>query len=93
MGIIEVNLRPETGDHVTSKLNADNTIRSNVVESILLRLDPDEKVDLNEQESMILNPTITSPETTIEVPTKNYVDETFNDIFKKQYKMPVYLMI
>ena len=45
-------------------------------ESSLLRLDPDEKL---EQDSIILNSTLTSPKTILEIPTKNYVDNKFND--------------
>ena len=40
----------------------------------LLRLDPDEKLKLDEQDSIILNSTLTSPKTIIEIPTKSYVD-------------------
>ena len=79
MGILEVNRWPETGDHVTSKLYVDNTIRNNVVESTLLRLNPNEKLNLDEQDPIILNSTLKSPNTTMEVPTKIYVDKNFND--------------
>ena len=41
-----------------------------------MRLDPDEKLT---QDSIILNSTSTSPKTIIELPTKNYVDNKFND--------------
>ena len=74
MGILEVNQWPETGDHVSPKLYADITVRNNVVESTLLRLDPDERLNLDQQDSINLNSTLTSPKTTVEVPTKNYVD-------------------
>ena len=40
----------------------------------MLRLDPDEKLDLNNQDSIILNSTLTSPKTIIEIPTKSYID-------------------
>ena len=43
-------------------------------ESSLLRLDPDELLKLDEQESKILNSTLTSPKTIIQLPTKFYVD-------------------
>ena len=42
----------------------------------MLRLDLDEKLT---QDSIILNSTLTSPKTIIELPTKNYVDSKFND--------------
>ena len=40
----------------------------------MLRLDPEEKLNLDEQDSMFLNSTLTSPKTIIELPTKPYVD-------------------
>ena len=45
----------------------------------MLRLDPDEKLELNEKDSIVLNSTLTLPKTKIELPTKNYVDKKFND--------------
>ena len=40
----------------------------------MLRLDPDNKLRLHEQGSMIFNSTLTSPKKTIKLPTKSYVD-------------------
>ena len=40
----------------------------------MLRLDPDEKLNLDEQGSIFLNSTLTLPNTLIEPPTKSYVD-------------------
>ena len=40
----------------------------------MLRLDPEEKLNLNEQDFIILNSTLASPKTIIELPTKSYVD-------------------
>ena len=40
----------------------------------MLRLDPDEKLKLDEQDSMFLNSTLTSARTIIELPTKSFVD-------------------
>ena len=40
----------------------------------MLRLDPDEKLKLDEQDSIILTSTLKSPMTGIEIPTKSYVD-------------------
>ena len=76
---MEVNRRPEYGDQVTSKFYVDNTIRNNEVEPTLLRLDPDEKLNLDEHNSIILNSTSPSPKTRIESPTKNYDDKNFDD--------------
>ena len=53
-----------------SKNYPDNSID----ESSLLRLDPNETLDLNNQESIILNSTLTDPKTIIEIPTKAYID-------------------
>ena len=79
VGLIELNRRPEYGDQVTSKSYVDNAIRNSVEEPTLLRLDPDEKSNLDGQKSKIPNSTLTTPKTIIEVPTKNYVDNKFND--------------
>ena len=73
---IQVNQLPQIDSHLTAKLYVDNTISDEVNESSLLRLDPDEKL---EQDSIILNSTLTSPKTILEIPTKNYVDNKFND--------------
>ena len=40
----------------------------------MLRLDPDEKLRLNEQDSVVLNSTLTLTKTINELPTKSYVD-------------------
>ena len=40
----------------------------------MLRLDPDEKLTLGEQDSINLNSTLTSPKTMIELPTNTFVD-------------------
>ena len=69
---IQVNQLPQIDSHLTAKLYVDNTIS----ESSLLRLDPDEKL---KKDSIILNSTLTSPKTILEIPTKKYVDNKFND--------------
>ena len=40
----------------------------------MLRFDPDDILKLNEQDSIVLNSTLTSPKTRRKVPTKSYVD-------------------
>ena len=40
----------------------------------MLRLDPEEKLNPDEQDSIIPNSTLTSPITKIELPTKSYID-------------------
>ena len=44
-----------------------------------MRLDPNEKLKLDEQASIVLVSALTSPKTINEVPTKNYFDNKFND--------------
>ena len=73
---IQVNQLPQIDSHLTAKLYVDNTISDSVDESSLLRLDPDVKL---KQDSINLNSTLTTPKTMIEIPTKNYVDNKFND--------------
>ena len=73
---IQVNQLPQIDSHLTAKLYVDKSISDSVDESSLLRLDPDEKL---KQDSIILNSNLTSPKTIIELPTKNYVDNKFND--------------
>ena len=86
VGLIEVNRWPEYGDQVTSKLSVDTLVRNSVDESTLLRIDLDEKLNLDEQDSIILNSTLLSlmadidlSKTKIELPTTNYVNKKIND--------------
>ena len=51
-----------------------NYVDNSIDESSLLRLDPNETPDLNNQDSIILNSTLTDPKTIIEIPTKAYID-------------------
>ena len=73
---IKVNQLPQIDSHLTAKLHVDKSISDAIDEPSLLRLDPDEKLT---QDSKILNSTLTSSKTIIELPTKNYVDSKFND--------------
>ena len=68
---MQVNQLPQIVSHLTAKLYVDNDISDGVNEQSLLRLDPDEKLT---QDPIILNSTLTSPKTIIELPTKNYVE-------------------
>ena len=52
----------------------DEAISHSVDESSLLRLDPDEKLKLDDRISIFLISTLTSPKMKIEIPTKSYVD-------------------
>ena len=67
---IQDNQLPQIDSHLTAKLYVDNAID----ESSLLRLDPHEKLDLDNQESIILNSTLKFLKTVIEIPTKAYID-------------------
>ena len=67
---IQVNQLPQIDSHLTAKLYVDNAID----ESSLLRLNPNEKLDLDNQESIFLNSTSKSPKTVIEIPTKAYIE-------------------
>ena len=57
---------PAMNQQLTPKQNVDDAMD----ELLLLRLDPGEKLELNEQDSKNLNSTLTTPRTTIEKPTK-----------------------
>ena len=71
---IKVNSFPTLEQDLTPKIYVDNAISYSVDEASLLRLDPDEKLKLDEQGSIVLNSTLTSPKTILEIPTKSYVD-------------------
>ena len=71
---INVNSMPAVGEHLAARYYVDYAISNSVDESSLLRLDPDEKLKLDEQDSVILKSNLTSRKTIIELPTKSYVD-------------------
>ena len=73
---IQVIQLPQIDSHLTAKLYVDKAISDGVIEQSLLRLGPDEKL---KQDTIIPNSTLSSPNTTIGLPTKNYVDNKFND--------------
>ena len=64
---------PAVREHLTPKLYADEAISYWLDEISLLRLDPDEQLKLDEQDSIVLNSTLASPKTIIELSTKSYV--------------------
>ena len=43
----------------------------------MLRSDPDRKLRLDEQDSIVLDSSLTLPKTIIELPTENYVDSLY----------------
>ena len=73
---MSVNQLPQIDSHLTAKLYVDKAISDSIDESSLLRLDTDEKLT---QDTIVLNSILTSPKTIIELPTKNCVDNKFND--------------
>ena len=72
---IQVNQLPQIDSHLTAKLNVDNSID----ETSLLRLDPNETLDLDNQDCITLNSTLTSPVKIIEIPTKAYIDSLHDE--------------
>ena len=69
------NSFPAIPGHLTLKIiHVDNGISYSLDESSLLRIDPNENLKLDEQDSIIPNFTLTSPRTVKELPTKSYVD-------------------
>ena len=62
---------PAVGEHLRTKYNVEYAIFDSLDESSLLRLDPDQNLYLDEQDSIILRFTLTSPKTIIELPTKS----------------------
>ena len=67
---IKVNSYPTLDEQLTPKIYVDNTIH----ESSLLRLHSDEKLKLDEQDSILLDSVLISSGAIIELPTKSYVD-------------------
>ena len=76
---IKVNSSPTPEEELTLKYYVDNPISDGLDEPSLLRLDPDEKMKLDEQVSIVLNSTLTLPKTKIELPAKIYVNKKYND--------------
>ena len=61
---IQIIQLPHIDSHLSAKLYVDNSID----ETTILSLDPDENLNPDEQDSIILNSTLTSPKTIIEIP-------------------------
>ena len=62
-----------------SKIYVNHALTLGVNESLLLSLHPDAISKLDERGYRLLDSTVTSPRTTLEIPTKNFVDNKFND--------------
>ena len=71
---VKVNSLPAVLDHLTPKNFVDEANSHWLDELSLLDLDPDQKLKLDEQDSIVLNFTLTTPKTIIELPMKSYVD-------------------
>ena len=76
---IKVNSFPTLEEQLTPKIYVDQAISDGVAESSLLRLDPDEKLKLDKRGYILLNSTLTSPKTILEIPTKYYDEYKFDD--------------
>ena len=56
---VKVNSMPAVQEHLAPNFYVDPAISYSVEESSLLRLDPDEKLKITEQDSQILNSSLT----------------------------------
>ena len=74
VSFVRVNSMREVRENLTLKHYVDQAIFYNVDELSLLRLDPDEKLKLDEQDSIVLNSNSTTPKTIIKIPSKSYND-------------------
>ena len=69
----KVNSMPAVRGHLTAEYYVDEAISNSVDESSLFWLDLDEKLKLDQQDSIFLSYTLISPKTMKETPTKTYV--------------------
>ena len=81
---------PTIPEQLTAKYYVDQAFSNSVDESSLLRLDPNEELKLDEQDSMFLNSTLTSPKTIMEIPTKSYVDSLHENNSQRRYYSSVF---
>ena len=65
---------PAVREHLTPKNSVDQTVSYWLDEISMLGLDSNEKVKLDKQDSIIINSSLTTPKTRIELPTKSNVD-------------------
>ena len=56
---VKVNIMPAVKELLTAKYDVDNAVSNNVDESFLVRLDPVEELNTDEQGSITLNSTLT----------------------------------
>ena len=76
---IKVNSFPTIKEQPTLKIYVGQAISNVLDNSSFLRLDPDEKLKLDEQDSIILISSSTLPNIIIKLHAKLYVDNKFND--------------
>ena len=82
---IKVNSFPGIPEHLAAKIYVEQAISYSIDEPSLLRLDPDEQLKLDEQDSIVLNSISTSPKNiTIKLPTKSYVDSLHESSRKRR---------
>ena len=74
---IQVIQLPQIDFLLTAKLYVNNAVSYSVDEQSLLELDPDEKLRFDERGILLLNSTLTSPKTVMELPTKSHVESLF----------------
>ena len=60
---------PAVGEHLTAKYYLGKAISNTVDESLPLKLDPNEEIKLDEQDSKILKSFLTSPKAIMELPS------------------------
>ena len=68
---IKVNSIPALEKQLTLQIYVDQAVSDGVHNSSLLRLDPDAKLNLDEQDTIVLNFTSTLPIAIIELPTQS----------------------
>ena len=68
---------PAVRERLTPRLYVDEAVSNWLDELSLLRVDPNEELKLDEQDSLNLNSTLTSPKTIIGLPTESYVDSFY----------------
>ena len=68
---VKVNSMPAVREHLIPKYYVNQAIFCWLDDLSLLRLDPGGKLRLDEQDSIFLNSTLTSPKTIIKLPTKS----------------------
>ena len=65
---------PAVREHLTPKFYVDRTTFYFLDEVSLLRLDPNDELEVDKQNSITPNSTLTSPKTILELPTKKFVE-------------------